>query len=417
MNHTDLILFIFSLAILLLMAIISGRLAQYLKMPKVIGELIGGIILGPTILGLFYPDIKQLLFASSGSVFQARDAFVKLGAMLLLFVIGLEINLPRIKELRKTIVWTSFFGSSFPFILGLTSVFLFPQIWNYSPDQNKWLLPLFIGTALSISALPVIARILLDLGLLKSKVGSIILATATIDDIVGWIMFAIIVANFSPDAKHINPAMTALGILAMFAFTLTFGKKLAKRLTLWSEKKNDSDSLFLGITLVLILLGATLAEKIGIHAVLGAFLVGIAFSNSEPHKMHTAMRQMVLSFFSPLYFVAVGLQVDFLKHFDLILVLSVIGIATLGKVLGAFIGAKISKLTTQEALAVGFGMNARGAVEIILATSAYQAKLIDERIFVAIVIMAIVTSLISGSMMKKILENDYSVAGTEDEKD
>ncbi len=103
MSHSDLILFIFSLAILLLMAIVSGRLAHYLKMPKVIGELMGGIILGPTVLGLFFPDIKQLLFASSGSVFQARDAFVKLGAILLLFVIGLEINLPKIKELRKTI--------------------------------------------------------------------------------------------------------------------------------------------------------------------------------------------------------------------------------------------------------------------------------------------------------------------------
>jgi Kef-type K+ transport system membrane component KefB len=249
----------------------------------------------------------------------------------------------------------------------------------------------------------VIARILLDLGLLKSKVGSIILATATVDDIIGWIMFAIIVANFSPDARHINPAITAFGILAMFVFALTFGKKLAKKLTSWSEKKNDSDSLFLGITLVLVLLSAALAERIGIHAVLGSFLVGIAFSNSELHKMHTAMRQMILYFFSPLYFVSVGLQVNFLKHFDFTLALLVIGIATLGKVLGAFTGAKISKLNTRESLAVGFGMNARGAVEIILATSAYQAKLIDERIFVAIIVMAIVTTLMSGPLMKKTL--------------
>jgi Kef-type K+ transport system membrane component KefB len=403
MTHSDIIFFIFSLAILLLTAIAFGRLAQYLKMPKVIGELLGGIILGPTILGLFYPNVQQLLFASSGSVFQARDAFVKLGAILLLFVIGLEINLPKITELRKTIAWTSFFGSSFPFILGLASVFLFPQIWNYSPAENKWLLPLFVGTALSISALPVIARVLLDLGLLKSKVGSIILATATIDDIVGWILFAIIVANFSPDAKHINPAITAFGILAMFVFAITVGKKLAKKLTAWCEKKNDGDSLFLGTTLVLVLLSATLAERIGIHAVLGAFLVGIAFSNNEPHKMHTAMRQMILSFFSPLYFVAVGLQVNFLKNFDFILALIVIGVASLGKILGVFVGAKISKLNTQESLAVGFGMNARGAVGIILATSAYQARLIDEKIFVALVVMAMVTTLASGPLMKKTL--------------
>jgi Kef-type K+ transport system membrane component KefB len=112
---------------------------------------------------------------------------------------------------------------------------------------------------------------------------------------------------------------------------------------------------------------------------------------------------MVLSFFSPLYFVAVGLQINFLKHFDFTLALIVIGVASLGKILGVFIGAKISKLDTQESLAVGFGMNARGAVGIILATSAYQVRLIDEKIFVALVVMAMITTLMSGPLMKKTL--------------
>ncbi|OGK56554.1 hypothetical protein A3J15_01925 [Candidatus Roizmanbacteria bacterium RIFCSPLOWO2_02_FULL_38_10] len=178
MTHPELILFVFSLSVLLLAAIIFGYLAQYLRIPKVIGEILGGIILGPAVLGIAFPDVQQQLFSSSVPVSQARDALVKLGAIFLLFIIGLEINLPKIKELRKTIAWTAFFGSVSPFFMGFASIFFFPQIWNYSPSENRWLLPLFIGTALSISALPVIARILLDLELLKSKIGSIILSNS-----------------------------------------------------------------------------------------------------------------------------------------------------------------------------------------------------------------------------------------------
>jgi Kef-type K+ transport system membrane component KefB len=404
MLHTDLILFIFSFSILLLAAIVFGRLAQKLKMPKIIGELLGGIILGPTVLGTFFPTIQTWLFSYSNSILVSRDVLLKFGAILLLFIIGLEVNLSKVKELKKTIAWTSFLGSAFPFVLSVTSVFLFPKVWNYNPSQNEWLLPLFIGTALSISALPVIARILMDLGMLKSKIGSIILAAATIDDITGWILFALLTAYFVPDGVgHINPVITVIGVLGMFLFAITYGNKLTKKFIAWSEKKEDGDNLFLGLTLVLILISSALAERIGIHAVLGAFLVGLAFSNSKPHKMHDSLRQVVTSIFSPLYFVSVGLGVNLIKNFDITLALVVLTIATIGKVVGVFYGARISKLNARESLAIGFGMNARGAVGIILVTSAYQAKIIDERVYVALLVMAIVTSLISGPMMKKIL--------------
>ncbi|MEN6360888.1 MAG: cation:proton antiporter [Smithella sp.] len=406
MRHTDLILLMLSFSILLFVAIVFGRLAQKLGMPKIVGELLGGIVFGPTVLGTFFPETQNWLFSSSDSILVSRDVLIKFGAILLLFIIGLEINLSKIKELKRTIVWTSLFGSAVPFVLGAVSVFLFPGTWNYVPSQNEWLLPLFIGTALSISALPVIARILLDLGMLKSKVGSIILATATIDDIVGWILFALITAYFVPEGvSQINPLITIVVVLAMFFFAITYGNKLTGRFVVWSEKKDDGDNIFLGLTLVLVLTSATLAERIGIHAVLGAFLAGLVFSNSEPHKMHDSLRKVVTSVFSPLYFVSVGLGVNLIKNFDLTLVLIVLGTATIGKVSGVWLGAKISKLTDRESLTVGFGMNARGAVGIILVTSAYQAGIIDQRVYVALLVMAIFTSLISCPMMKTILKN------------
>lgn len=406
MRHPDLILLMLSFSILLFVAIVFGRLAQKLGMPKIVGELLGGIVFGPTVLGTSFPETQNWLFSSSDSILVSRDVLIKFGAILLLFIIGLEINLSKIKELKRTIVWTSLFGSAVPFVLGAVSVFLFPGAWNYVPSQNEWLLPLFIGTALSISALPVIARILLDLGMLKSKVGSIILATATIDDIVGWILFALITAYFVPEGvSQISPLITIVVVLAMFFFAITYGNKLTGRFIAWSEKKDDGDNIFLGLTLVLVLASATLAERIGIHAVLGAFLVGLAFSNSEPHRMHDSLRKVVMSVFSPLYFVSVGLGVNLIKNFDLTLALIVLGTATIGKVGGVWLGAKISKLSDRESLTVGFGMNARGAVGIILVTSAYQAGIIDERVYVALLVMAIFTSLISGPMIKTILKN------------
>ncbi len=404
MHHTDLILFIFSISKLLLVAIAFGSIAQKLGMPKIIGELLGGIVFGPTVLGTFFPETQSWLFSSPDSILVSMNVLLKFGAILLLFIIGLEVNLHTVKELKKTIVWTSFFGVAFPFLLGVSSVFLFPAIWNYNPSENAWLLPLFIGTALSISALPVIARILMDLGMLKSKVGSIILATATIDDIAGWILFALLTTYFVPsESSHMNPLITMLGVSGMFFFAVTYGNRLTKRLIAWSEKISDGNNLFLGLTLVLVLIFSAIAEGIGIHAVLGAFLVGLAFSNREPHKMHDSLRKVVMSVFSPLYFVSIGFGLNLIKNFDVVLALLVLGIATIGKVGGAWLGANISKLNTKESLAVGFGMNARGAVGIILVTSAYQAKIIDERVYVALLTMAILTSLISGPMMKKIL--------------
>ncbi len=417
MCHSDLILFIFSFSVLLFVAIAFGRLAQKLGMPKIIGELLGGIVFGPTVLGTFFPETQNWLFSYSDSILVSRDVLIKFSAILLLFIIGLEVNLSKVKELKKTIIWISLFGSVFPFVLGVASVFLFPRVWNYVPSQNEWLLPLFIGTALSISALPVIARILMDLGMLKSKVGSIILATATIDDIVGWILFALITAYFVPSGvSQINPLITVAIVLAMFFFVITYGNGLTKKFIAWSEKKEDGDNLFLGLTLVLVLAFSALTERIGINAVLGAFLVGLAFSNCESHKMHDSLRKVVMSVFSPLYFVSVGLGVNLIKNFDMTLALIVLAIAIIGKVGGVWMGAKISKLSDRESLAVGFGMNARGAVGIILVTSAHQAGIIDERVYVALLVMAIITSLISGPMMKKILENYYGIAGTEEER-
>ncbi|OPY70342.1 MAG: High-affinity Na(+)/H(+) antiporter NhaS3 [Syntrophorhabdaceae bacterium PtaU1.Bin034] len=400
----NLVLFMFSLSVLLLVAIVSGHLIQKVKMPKITGEVFGGIILGPTILGTLFPEIYNWLFFYSHSIVAAREMFLKLCALLILFVIGLEVDLSEITRLRRTVLWTSFFGLAPPFFLGMASVLVFPGLWGCNPSGSTWLLPLFVGTALSISALPVIARILADLGMLRSKIGSVILATATIDDIVGWIFFALISAYFIPGSlADMNPFVTIGGVLTMFLVAMAFGNKLTKRFIDWCEPNEDFDNLFLGLTIVLVLIFSVFAQRIGIHETLGAFLVGLGLSNCERHKMYDPLRKAVMSLFSPLYFVSICLGVNLAQNFDLMLAVLVLAIATIGKVGGIWLGAKCSRLGTRESLAVGFGMNARGAVGIILITSGYEAGILDAKAYGALLLMAVATSILSGPIMKKVL--------------
>jgi Kef-type K+ transport system membrane component KefB len=163
---------------------------------------------------------------------------------------------------------------------------------------------------------------------------------------------------------------------------------------------------FLSLSLGLAFLGAAFTEYIGLHAIFGAFIIGIAIGDSVhvTEKMKDNVSQFVTNIFAPLFFVSIGFKVNFANHFNLQIMLIVLAIAIVGKISGAFLGAKLGGLNNKESLAIGFGLNARGAMEIILATLAFQAKLIGEELFVAIVIMAVVTSVLAGPMLNWLLK-------------
>lgn len=406
MSHTELSLMLLVIAILLSTAVAMGRIAKALTLPAVIGELLAGILLGPTVVGAFFPDLREQLLSSSSKVFHSMDTLVNLGGILLLFVIGLDIKLSQIVEQRKVISTVSLFGFVFPFGIGMISIFLFPDTWGYTGAGQSWALPLIVGTALSITSLPVISRILLDLGLLKTRFGAIIISSATLDDIVGWISFAMVASLFSPQLADISPWVTAAGVLVLVCFSLTGGRKLAARYLAAFDGKGDSNFTLLSTTLVILFVVTALMVEVGSHAMLGAFAVGLAFSVRGDHPMYVALRNVVVSFFAPLYFVFIGLRVDILQNFDLTLVLLVICIATLGKVSGVFLGARLAGVGKRESFALSLGMNSRGAVGIVLATSAYQATLINESVYVALLVMALVTTLVSGPLMKTVLNPD-----------
>jgi Kef-type K+ transport system membrane component KefB len=407
------VIFFLEIAVMLSISLLCGKLVCRLCLPTVFGELFGGIILGPTIWGWLSPDTFHWLFPTSGAVFEGRDALIQICMLFFLFAAGLEMNLSLAKKRVNNIVWASLMGIVVPFLLGFGTVMLFPEIWKEHFNIEPQLFAMFMGTALSISALPVIVRILMDLNLMNTDLGMIITGTATINDLIGWSLFAFILRNLAPENSiNIPPYMTFILVFLLFAFMLTIGRKLAQKTLKWLKSYMPWPGAFLGVTAVLILTAAACAEAIGIHSVFGAFLVGLAFSQSrgERDQAHEMIYQFVMYFFAPLYFVSIGLRANFIASFDLTLVLVVLIIACIGKVFGVTLGLRISKMPWKQSAIVGVALNSRGAMEIILATIARDAGLIDDRLFVALTIMALVTSVLSGPIMSRLNSSDLVVA-------
>lgn len=402
-------LFFLQIAVMLGLALLCGQIMRYFNQPAVLGELLGGILLGPTVFGLILPEYYSTLFPGIPEIAQNRTAVIRIGMLFFLFVAGLEVNLSQVRQHQKSVVLVSLLGCLIPFLFGFGAVWLFPAMWG-TPNQQQWIvLAAFIGTSLSISALPVITRILMDLRLLQKEFGSIVLSAATINDLFGWALFALLLGAINPSesGESQNVIATLGGVFIFSIVILAFGRWIGQPILGWARKSLIWPSGFLGVSAVFILISAAIAEALHIHAVFGAFLIGIAlypaYDDGEGFEAKEIVYQFVITFFAPLYFVSVGLEANFALHFDFVLVLSVTLIATIGKVLGAGLGAWLGGRTLRDALAMGFAMNARGAMEIILASVALDQGLIDERIFVALVIMALVTSMLSGPALQWLL--------------
>jgi Kef-type K+ transport system membrane component KefB len=408
--HVDARLLSVQITAMLAMAIVGGQLARRMRLPAIFGELLGGIVLGPTIFGTFLPGLFGSIFPQDGATATVRDLLVKLGMLCFLFVAGLEVDVHRLRALGGRVAWTSLCGIAVPFALGWAAVTFMPALFAGHSTAGIPLLALFLGTALSISALPVIARILMDLGLQHSTMGTVVLASATIDDLIGWSLFATILA-FAPGGAGgegvARPAwQTVAMILALFIFALTGGRWIATKLRAKVRAQVSSPPVLIGIAGLLTFAAASLAEWIGVHAVLGAFAAGLALSRGDEKRdlPHEVVYQFAMGLFAPLYFVSLGLKTNFAAHTDPGLVALVLVIACVGKIAGATLGGFLSRTPLRESLAVGFGMNARGAMEMILASIALERGLIDETLFVALVTMAVVTSLLSGPVMVRLLK-------------
>lgn len=407
--HEAVVQLLIQLAIMLLAARLFAEIARRLKQPAVIGEIIAGIILGPTVMGMLQPEWFEALFPVSTSSGIVLAGFVQVAVVMLLFIGGLEVDLHIVWQQGRQAIITSTFGLIIPFALGFIFPYYFPKYFGLADSESHLVFALFMGTAMAITALPVIVRILLDLNMFKSRMGLLVVSSAMIDDTVGWLIFSVILGMIGKghDMPLIN---TILLTLAFTIFMLTIGRGLLNRLLPWINKKLAWPGGILSVSLALCFLGASFTEYIGIHAVFGAFIIGVSLGDSEhfSERAKEIVHQFINNVFAPLFFVAIGLRVNFFINFDLWLTLIIMAIAFAGKIIGSGLGTKLGGFTWRESLAAGFGMNARGAMEIILGLVALENGLINEKVFVSLVIVALVTSMSSGPLMKRALGPGWS---------
>ncbi|MFN3166775.1 MAG: cation:proton antiporter [Phycisphaeraceae bacterium] len=466
----EITIFLLSLAVLLGVARLFGEIAKRFGQPTVLGEILAGVVLGATVLGNFAPGIYDKLFPqyltdhqSNQPVFYDKtnpetgeaytqtvtdpstleqvvvaipdrnydsqgnltsegrvpslikvglEAFFVLAVCLLLLVAGLEVDLSIVTKQGKAAVLVSLLGMVFPFAVGFGVSYLLAvnadELIGYNTESDSPIpFALFLGIAMSITALPVIAKILMDLNMFRSDMGMLIMSSAMVNDLLGWIGFALVIAMILPAGESVMSLPFVITATLIFVgFMLTAGRWLMDKTIPWIQAHSSWPGGILGFVFVLALLCAALTEWIGIHAIFGAFLAGIALGDSKHLTARTreTIEQIVTYLFAPVFFAGVALRVDFWADFDIVIVLIVLVIAIIGKVFGCYVGGKLSGMSTRESWAIGFGMSARGAMEIILGQIALSFGLIEKDLFVAIVIMAIVTSVIAGPLMQKALD-------------
>jgi len=405
LDPQGIIVMLLSLGLLIGTARLLGELARSLHQPAILGELMAGVLLGPTVLGTLLPEWQTYLFPLVGPNAIVLDGISTLAIVLFLLVAGMEVDLSVVWKQGQVALKVSSLGGIVPFVFGLAAAWYIPGALGRQPDADPLIFALFVATAMSISALPIIVKTLMDLNLYRTDLGMIIVSSAILNDLIGWTIFAVILGMIGSQAHGFSAVETIAYTLLFAVFMLTIGRWLVHRSLPYLQAYTHWPGGTLGFAVTLALFGAAFTEYIGIHAIFGSFLVGIALG-ATPHlqeRTRMMLDEFVSFIFAPVFFASIGLRVNFVTHFEWKLSALVFVLACAGKLAGSVVGARWGGLPVRDRWAIGFAMNARGAMEIILGLLALEAGIIRQRLFVALVVMAIATSVMSGPMMRWIL--------------
>jgi Kef-type K+ transport system membrane component KefB/nucleotide-binding universal stress UspA family protein len=398
-------LFIAQLALLLLVGRLMGEAVQRIGQPSVMGQLIGGLLLGPSFFGLLWPSAQHAIFPADPVQKSMLDAVSELGVLMLLLLTGMETDLQLVRRVGRAAIAVAVAGVAIPFACGFTLGEFLPAEFLPRPDA-RLVTAIFLGTALSISSVKIVAIVIREMDFMRRDLGQIIVASAILEDTIGWVIIAIafgLAAAGTIDVWSVSRAVvgTALFMVASFAV----GRRIVFRLIRWANDNFRSD--FPVITTILIIMAAMAltTQLIGVNTVLGAFVAGILIGESPILTRHIdeELRGLIVALFMPVFFGLSGLNADLtiLRSPDLaLLAVGLIVIASIGKFLGAFIGGTIAGLSRAESLALGCGMNARGSTEVIVATLGLSTGLLSQNLFTLIVTMAIVTTTAMPSMLR-----------------
>jgi Kef-type K+ transport system membrane component KefB/nucleotide-binding universal stress UspA family protein len=390
-------LFIVQIVLLLLVGRLLGEAMQRIGQPAVIGQLIAGIVLGPSIFGAIWPDAQRAIFPPEGEQKSMIDAVSQLGILMLLLLTGMETDLRLVKKVGAAATSVSIAGIAVPFACGFALGELLPDGMLPHPDQ-RLIASLFLGTALSISSVKIVALIVREMNFIRRNVGQVIVASAIVDDSIGWIIIAVTFGLASHGTVDLATlARSVLGTALFLVVSLTIGRRIVFTLIRWTNDSFVSEVPV--ITTILVIMGAMglTTHLIGVHTVLGAFVAGILVGESPILTRHidAQLRGLITALFAPVFFglAGVGTDLSVFKNLSLVwLMLAVVTIASVGKFAGAFIGGRLGGLSFRESLALGCAMNARGSTEVIIATIGLSMGVLSQTLYTVIVAMAVVTT-------------------------
>ncbi|MEU4242853.1 cation:proton antiporter [Actinoplanes sp. NPDC026619] len=394
-------LLLLQLGLLLVLVILLGRLAARFGLPAIVGELTAGVVLGPSLLGWAAPGVAQWLTPARPEQAHLLDAIGQIAVVLLVGLTGMEMDPSLLRRRRGTLLRVGLAGLIIPLGLGIALGYPAAALLR-GPGADTHVFAMFLGVALCVTAIPVMAKILMDMNLMHRDIGQLALGVGVLDDAFGWFMLSIVSATA---IEGLTPAV-ALMALASLALVVKLAWWPGRPIAKWALRRSkDSEERTVAVAVAMILLAAAGTQALGLEPVFGAFVCGVVIGSAARATgvRTSSLRVVVLSFLAPVFFATAGLRIDLRalgRPAVLLAAVLVIAVAVLGKFSGAYLGARLSRLNRWEALALGAGLNARGVIEIVVATVGLRLGILDAAGYTIVVLLAVVTSVMAPPLLR-----------------
>ena len=399
-----LLLLLVQIGVVLVAARLVGLLFRALHQPQVVGEMVAGILLGPSLLGWAAPGLSAAVFPADS--LGLLTGLSQIGLLFFMFLVGLELDGRLLKGRGDVAVVTSHVSIVVPFFLGAAlAYYLYPLLSNDSVPFIAF--ALFLGAAMSVTAFPVLARILAERNLIKTRVGALTIACAAVDDVTAWTLLAVVIAIVRADAAGLPLWVTIVGTALFVGVMMFVARPLLRRLETYFETRGRLTQDALAVVLLALLVSAILTEWLGIHALFGAFMLGVAMPRDRDfvREVKERLEDVTTVFFLPLFFAATGLRTNIgLVHGQEMWLLAglILLVAVLGKFGGSTVAARVTGLSWREAGALGVLMNTRGLMELVILTIGFELGVISPALFTMMVLMALATTFMTTPILELI---------------
>lgn len=403
----ELLVFLLQVGALLAAALALGQMAAKLSLPAVVGELLAGVLLGPSLFGHVAPGAWTWLFPASAAQAHMTDGLAQLGVLLLVGVTGAELDLNQVRRRGRTAVAVSLSGLLVPLGMGIGVGFALPATL-LAPTASRPTFAVFLGVAMCVSAIPVIAKTLMDMKLIHRDVGTLTVAAGMVDDVVGWFLLSVVSAMAAGGVHGWRVALTIAELFGFVAAAGLVGRPLVRRLFRLATRSADSGP-SVATAVAVILAGAAVTQSLGLEPIFGAFVGGVLLGVPKTSEVVSpgrlaALRTFVMWVGAPIFLATAGLRMDLTVLGELtvlVTALIVLAVAIVGKFAGAYLGGRLSRLPRRECFALGAGMNARGVVEVVVALAGLRLGVLTPATYTIIVLVAIVTSLMAPPLLRR----------------